>query len=708
MKKINVYFNEYNLLMGSGGTSYLPFVSGILSANAKKIKKINDNCSFKKFIFKPDDAEKLIDDYYKDKPDIAVFSISMWNEQLSLKVARMLKERWNPLIIFGGPSCPHNPTKYFEEHKFIDISVRAEGEDAFNEILINYINKKSFANIANVAFRSNDKCEINLQKVSFNRDLDMYPSPYLSGEFDYLFKEEKEHNYQIIIETNRGCPFLCTYCYWGKGGSTVKYRFHSLERVFAELDWAAKNKIKYIFNADSNFGMHKRDMEIAKHLVKTKKKYGFPEKFRTCWGKNTSEQIFKIASLLNLHDLEKGVTLARQTNSKEALKIVKRDNIKLDSYSDLEKKFNLLRIPVYAEMILGLPGETNESWAEGLTSLVDKSINNQIFVYQAEIYPNTEFNEESYRKKYGIKSTKIKLNEIHCTPRDQSWLQEFQEIVTETFTMSAEDWKQRNTFSVALMLLHSFKVGFYFFIYLKDKFDIDSRTIISAICKLSNEKDTPFINEFFIGNINKWTGDILKGEGRGIYVKEYSDVFLDIEEKIFIDVSKNFPLFYKEFNFLLKKILGDKNYNEDLEVINEITQYQILRMPTQSGKNKEQKFKYNVAEYMFEKLSQNKIELKVSPNTIKTVNVVDHSKDLHLFTKMKIIWARKSDKIKNEIDYDLNKLIKIKKTYEAEKERLDNGEISIEDISSPQLFDKLNKFEKYSAIDLNRNRKLNS
>ena len=49
MKKINVYFNEYNLLMGSGGTSYLPFVSGILSANAKKIKKINDNCSFKKF-----------------------------------------------------------------------------------------------------------------------------------------------------------------------------------------------------------------------------------------------------------------------------------------------------------------------------------------------------------------------------------------------------------------------------------------------------------------------------------------------------------------------------------------------------------------------------------------------------------------------------------------------------------------------------------
>ena len=104
-----------------------------------------------------------------------------------------------------------------------------------------------------------------------------------------------------------------------------------------------KKKIKYVFNADSNFGMHKRDIDIAYKLVETKKKYGYPEKFRTCWGKNTSEQIFKVAELLNLHGLEKGITLARQTNSEEALKNVKRDNIKLEAYSDLENRFNELK-----------------------------------------------------------------------------------------------------------------------------------------------------------------------------------------------------------------------------------------------------------------------------------------------------------------------------------------------------------------------------
>lgn len=70
-------------------------------------------------------------------------------------------------------------------------------------------------------------------------------------------------------------------------------------------------------------------------------------------------------------------------------------------------------------MILGLPGETYKSWTNGLSSLVDTSINNQIFVYQAEVYPNTEMNEKSYREKHGIKTKKISLNEIHCSPREQ-------------------------------------------------------------------------------------------------------------------------------------------------------------------------------------------------------------------------------------------------------------------------------------------------
>ena len=665
-----VYFNEYNLLMGSGGTTYLPFVSGILSANAKTDDLIKKNFNFKPFIFKPDTPENIINNYYDEKPDIAVFSISMWNEQLSLKVAKILKKNFNTLIVFGGPSCPHDPTDYFKENEFIDIAVRAEGEEAFNQILINYLNKKSFSKIANVSYREGNTCIINKENVSFNRDLDIYPSPYLAGEFDYLFKNLDDHNYQIIIETNRGCPFLCTYCYWGRGGNNTKYKFHSLERVFAEIEWIAEKKIKYVFNADSNFGMHRRDIEIAKKLVEQKKKTGFPEKFRTCWGKNTSEQIFQIASLLNLYDLEKGITLARQTNSLEALKNVKRDNIKLESYGDLEKKFNLLKIPVYAEMILGLPGETNESWEEGLCEIIDKSINNHIFVYQAEIYPNTEFNEDYYRSKYNIKSKRTKLNEIHCSPRQQNWLEEYQEIVISNSSMSIDDWKKRNIFSIILITIHSFKLGFYYLNYYINSLNINSKDFFKGIIKYSNKVDTPFFYKSVIKEIEKWLDSILNGEGRGVFIEKYSDVFLDIEEVITINLLQNVEKFYEEFVFLLEKIAGKEKFSKHKEIIDEITKYQILRMPKVDGVSKTESFKFNIAEYMFFCSSENPVKIKKIENKISSKNCKNFNGDIPQFVKEKIIWARKSDKVKNDLDYDLKKISEIK--LEIDESKLKN------------------------------------
>jgi radical SAM superfamily enzyme YgiQ (UPF0313 family) len=705
MEKKILYFNEYNLLMGSEGVSYLPFVSGILSANAKKINILNDSFKFKEFIFNPDTPENIIKNYYNEKPDIAVFSISMWNEQLSLAVARYLKKKWNPLIIFGGASCPHDPTDYFKKYEFIDVAVRAEGEDAFNEILKSFINKKNYDGIANVAYRSEkNECIINTNKIAFNRDLDIYPSPYLTGEFDYLFNENKNHKFQIIIETNRGCPFLCTYCYWGRGGTTTKYRHHSLERVFAEIDWIAEKKIKYVFNADSNFGMHKRDMDIAKKLVETKKKFGYPEKFRTCWGKNTSEQIFQIASLLNLYDMEKGVTLARQTNSEVALKNVKRDNIKLDAYSELEKNFNKLNIPVYAEMILGLPGETYESWVDGLTSLIDTSVNNQIFIYQAEIYPNTEMNELDYKKKHGIKSTRIKLKEIHCSPREQEWLKEYQDIVTETSSMDVKDWKKRNVFSIVLMVMHSFKVGYYYLNYFSKDLNMSSKKFLEAIINFSNHQDTPFIFDKVMGTIERWTNNLLKGEGRGIYKQQYSDVYLDIEEFVFLELSKDWTKVYDELDFIIKNLLSKENkYEENRLILDDIKKYQLLRMPKVNGVNESIDLEFNIAEYMFYNISEKKVQIKKIRNTIKSINVKNFENDTPSFVKFKIIWARKSDKIKNEIDYDFKIVESIR---EQEKINLNNNSSSEKSLlekkesSKPILFDKQNKFEKYNSLKL--------
>ena len=49
------------------------------------------------------------------------------------------------------------------------------------------------------------------------RELECIPSPYLTGIFDKLIESHPKNEWLILWETNRGCPFKCTFCDWGSG-----------------------------------------------------------------------------------------------------------------------------------------------------------------------------------------------------------------------------------------------------------------------------------------------------------------------------------------------------------------------------------------------------------------------------------------------------------------------------------------------------------
>ena len=88
----------------------------------------------------------------------------------------------------------------------------------------------------------------------------------------------------------------------------------------------------------------------------------------------------------------------------------------------------------------------------------------------------------------------------------------------------------------------------------------------------------------------------------------------------------------------------------------------------------------------------------------------NYKSDLHSFVKFKIIWARKSDKIKNQIDYDFKILESRRKEETATKPNISNLEKATFDKKkiNPTLFEKQNKFEKYQSLktELKNNRKL--
>lgn len=391
---MRVYLYEKQLKM-PGGATYFPFASGLLAAYARKFLdwdiRINEPA---------------------DKPDIAAFSVSLWNRNYSLQKAAEIRRQYPDCrIIFGGPSADTVSMAGAEV-------IKGEGEAQF---------VKTVAGV-NAPIDS----------------LDDIPSPYLMG----LFKNKGS---QAIIETNRGCPFGCAYCYWGKGDK--KMRFHSMEYVKAEAEWIGFNRIPYVFCADGNFGMFPRDIEIAKIYANVKKRYGYPEKFRVCYGKNAEESVFMTARILAEAGLSKSVTLSPQSRNPDTLKAIGRQNIRDEFFDAMQARYAAAGIPVYSELILGLPGETYESFKDGLLQTMRSG--NQLFVYLCECLPGTRLAEPEYRQRYGIITRKTILTPVHCQP---VYPKEFEDIVVGTNTMSTDDWKKAVILGWLVQLFYSLKV----------------------------------------------------------------------------------------------------------------------------------------------------------------------------------------------------------------------------------------------------------
>ncbi len=132
-------------------------------------------------------------------------------------------------------------------------------------------------------------------KVSRIKNLDEIPSPYLTGLLDKFF----EKNLIPIIETNRGCPYQCTFCCQGFS-SFHQMHFFSMERVKSELEYISKHvKNTHILNlADSNFGIVERDMEIAKFISELNKRTGYPHVVSCNLAKN-QPKIYELSKILN-------------------------------------------------------------------------------------------------------------------------------------------------------------------------------------------------------------------------------------------------------------------------------------------------------------------------------------------------------------------------------------------------------------------------
>ena len=305
-RKIKVYLGSLSHNYACNGPFTHPLNLGYLASYAKKFFHKPEILDIRLFVY-PND---ILDEIKKDPPDFLGLASYTWNDNLNKEILKYVKKNYPKTVtFFGGPNFNnYNLENYFLERPYLDYYIVNQGETGFLELINKYSEGKLNRNISeakvmdNVAFFNNKLKKICMGDISKRyKDLDVIPSPYLDGTLDKFFDDK---NLIPIIETMRGCPFTCTYCAWGDDWLRASNRF-SLERVISEINYIAKkfdkSKIKfngYLYLADSNFGMHRRDSDIAQKIRDAYDKYNWPRSIWATWAKNSNEKVIEIASIL--------------------------------------------------------------------------------------------------------------------------------------------------------------------------------------------------------------------------------------------------------------------------------------------------------------------------------------------------------------------------------------------------------------------------
>lgn len=430
--KNNIYFFQPQNLTGFEGMlqAWLPYSVSCLWAYASQYKEITDNFNLDRVYCTKEPIDQVLD-FLKD-PKICGFSSFVWNFNYNLTLARRIKERWpDCVIVFGGPQITLNT---INEHPFIDTIIESEGEILFKNFLDDYLAKRT----SKIYYK---------QRI---KDLTILPSAYLTGIFDQLIEQYPDISWATTLETNRGCPYHCTFCDWGSVTNSKVYQV-ALDKLTAEVEWIKAHPTVHLVNlADANFGiMKERDLEIAK-LLRTMIDDGGVKFIEISYTKSYNTYLHEIVAVL---DQPTGFTVSFQSHNQKTLDAIKRKNL---NEKDLMKLLNYAEdqhVTHEQEYILGLPLETKESWYDGMTTLLDKGQHKVFDVFLCSILPNTELYTEESRKTYGIKTTFTpELNSVG--PRNRESIAEFSEIIKETNTLPEKELIDCFLFSIIIMHAH--------------------------------------------------------------------------------------------------------------------------------------------------------------------------------------------------------------------------------------------------------------
>ena len=646
MDKKNVYLCQVNNTYGNN--VFLPYSTGIIMSYCLSIDKIKENYAFKDNFFLKEDIGAVVNKLAG--PDVFAFSSYIWNFEYNKKLAKEVKIKFpNCLVVFGGHQIPFDSEGFFVDHDYIDILVHGDGEIPFAEILLEYLSgSKDFSNVCNLSINEGGKTlRTEIKKGSC--DLAKMPSPYLTGIFDEIIK--MPYTFTASLETNRGCPYTCAYCDWGSPSmKSNKLSLFDEQRVKDEIEWFGKNKIEFVMGCDSNFGIFPRDNGFVDKFIEVKNKYGFPDKFRTSYAKNSTQAILEMNKKLNDSKMCKGATLSFQSLNPRTLEAVGRINMQIGNFRELLQQYNNEGIPTYTEIILGLPYETYASFCDGLNTLLENGQHSSISIYNCAVLPNSIMGDKKFQEIYGIKTAIVPASMVHSVP-DPATVQEYDEIVIGMASMPVEEWKRACVFSWVIQCFHCLGLLQYVSIFARIEHGISYAQFYNDLINFGESHPDTILGQE-LDFVKKIIDGVTQGKSWEFVIKRFGDITWSIEEGSFLNIVCEKKEFYHQIKDYLVSYLKE---TEDKVV--ELLDYSDKMIIDPFCKNTMQlELNYDFRKYFSEFYrGEIKPQLIKCKNNLTFNNIREFNGDLQSYAREIVWYGRKGgrffhsqDKIRNE------------------------------------------------------------
>ncbi|MGD2037727.1 MAG: B12-binding domain-containing radical SAM protein [Desulfobacterales bacterium] len=292
------------------------------------------------------------------KPDIVGFTVYCWNLARSLYFAQKLKALYAPRIIFGGSEITPDNLSMLSES--VDFYVYGEGEAVFLKLLEDRATweKKSSMEPAGALFKNS-------------------PSPYLQN----LLEPEIEN--VMLLETQRGCPYRCGYCYYNKSHDGLSFadEAHLLQGV----QWAVDQRVKELYLLDPSLNAHPHLDDLLKKIGRINKDRHL-EIISEIRAEAIDEKLADLLSAAGFSWFEIGL----QSTNPRALKIMNRptDVKRFARGATLLKQSGI--VPAI-DLIVGLPGDDLKGFSRSVQFVADNNLADDIQVFPLSVLPGTDF-----------------------------------------------------------------------------------------------------------------------------------------------------------------------------------------------------------------------------------------------------------------------------------------------------------------------------